>query len=148
VNGGGDTSEEDEEVNRPDRGAGIDSDDDLVRRSGADLEEYGGNDEVEGTGDSEEGWAESGVDIVDLLRVNDESHLLLSVQSQQHTRETQWDDSPSPLLESDFSFPPYGATLSLALFKGAPCSGSATTVDTLEMGNFLLESEDDLQGGL
>ena len=86
ANGGGDTSEEDEQDESPDRGSGIDSGGDLVKGSGADLEGYGGNDDkVEGPGDSEEGWPESGIDIVDLLRVNDESHVSLSVQSQRYT---------------------------------------------------------------
>ena len=57
MNGGGDTSEEDEEDERPDRDAGIYSGVDLVEGSGADVEEYGGNDD----GDSEDGCCESDI---------------------------------------------------------------------------------------
>lgn len=53
-NGGRDTSEEDGQDERPDRGAGINSDGDLVIGSRTALEEYGGNDD-EGTDDSTEG---------------------------------------------------------------------------------------------
>ena len=50
TNGGGDTSE-DEEDERPDRGDGIDSGVDLANGSGASLEEYGGNDlDIVGSG--------------------------------------------------------------------------------------------------
>ena len=38
-----------------------------------------------------------------------------------------------------------GNTLGRTLQR-APCSGSATTIDRLENGKFLLESDDDLQG--
>jgi hypothetical protein len=51
TNGGGDTSEEDEEDESPDCETGIDSGGDFVNVSGAALEEYGGNDD----GDSDDG---------------------------------------------------------------------------------------------
>ena len=56
---------------------------------------------------------------------------------------------PSPILANSFcrEEDAKGATLSLALFNGDPCSGSATMMDKLAVDEFLLVSEDDFQGG-
>ena len=59
ANGGGETCGEDDEDESPDRGAGIGSGGELVDGPGTAFEEYGGSNEAEGTGISQEGCSKA-----------------------------------------------------------------------------------------